>query len=91
MQISDHQSGFNIRSNNQSFTGYGTGPKTLLAKRSPEHVAKECVYIAHVIGEQAQKITDLLKDAPQKRITFMESLTTSFNTRNYNFSGNLNY
>lgn len=89
MQISNQQTGFNINNNRQNFTGYGTGPKTLITKRSPEHVAKECTYIAHVIGEQTQKITDLLKDAPQKRIAFMESLTTSFNSRNHMFSGNL--
>lgn len=71
------------RDNNINFNGYGTSPRSLLVKRGPEQLCRDCSYWANALGEQVSTIRDLLENAPQKRIAFFDGLATNFNARNY--------
>ena len=86
MQIThnyDNNTYTNINSKNTSFNGFGVSPRALLSKKSPSELSRDCSYIAGILGEQTRNITTLLEHAPSKRVAFMDSLTASFNARNF--------
>lgn len=79
-----------VKTNNKvSFKSLGTAPKSLLRRNNTDKLCKECGRIARVLGEESKNIRSLLENAPQKRIAFMESLTESFNSRNFQLGNNL--
>lgn len=95
MQIS-YQNFNSIKRNNDikqdhnvSFNGYGTSPRSLLMKRSPEQICRDCSYWANALGEQVNTISELLRNAPQKRVAFFEGLVSNYNARNYMLSDNM--
>ncbi|MCR5265791.1 MAG: hypothetical protein K6E29_04265 [Cyanobacteria bacterium RUI128] len=77
------------RDNSVAFQGGRTNPLNMLRRKKPNDMWRDCSHIAHALGEQTQRVKGLLENAPERRVAFMQTLTSSFHSRNFMFEGSL--
>lgn len=84
------------RNNNKSSVSFeGLNFSKMIPGSSAKKEIKErkfldsCYHMANVIGQKAQTIIDLTRNATQRKISFMKSMVSRYNARNFYLSPNL--
>ncbi len=86
----------NYKNNNKSAVSFeGLNFQKIIPGASAKKQIKErklidtCYHMADIIGQKAQTIIDLTRHASQRKISFMRSMVSRYNARNFNLSGNM--